>query len=209
MITNIPEAVLLLSGGVDSTALAALVRPALTVFVDYGQRPADAESRAARRVAEALDLPFLATTLNLGDFGSGLLFDDAVVDASPSPEWWPFRNQFLATAGAAIAIRERLRAVVLGSVCGDGDRHADGTRAFYDQLSALTSLQEGAVTTIAPALNHSTAELVRESALDERILGWTTSCHTGNRPCGACPGCWKRQAVFSELHILEDRAWHD
>lgn len=209
MITNNREAVLLLSGGVDSTALAALIRPALTVFVDYGQRPADAESRAARRIAEALDLPFLATTLNLGDFGSGLLFDDAVVDASPSPEWWPFRNQFLATAGAAIAIRKGAPTVVLGSVRGDGDRHADGTRAFYEQLTVLTSLQEGAVAIVAPALGLSTVELVRESALNERILGWTVSCHTGNSPCGACPGCWKRQAVFSELNILEDSAWND
>lgn len=54
------QTVLLLSGGLDSAALAAWIRPALTLFVDYGQKPRDAEARAARAVAAHLNLPFTA-----------------------------------------------------------------------------------------------------------------------------------------------------
>ena len=51
------SAVLLLSGGMDSTALAAWKRPSACVTVDYGQQAAAAELKAATLVGELLGLP--------------------------------------------------------------------------------------------------------------------------------------------------------
>lgn len=190
--------VLLLSGGLDSAALAQMMRPALTVFVDYGQKPRDAESKAAGAVADHLGLSHLSVRLPLSDLGGGLMHDDAPMPNAPSPEWWPFRNQFLATAGAAVALTHGLSHVVLASVRGDGERHVDGSLAFYERLSAVVQIQEGGVQVSAPVIHLSTVELLREVGAERSLIGWTVSCHRSNDPCGDCPGCWKRELVLTE-----------
>jgi len=192
------SAVLLLSGGLDSTALAAILRPGLTVFVDYGHKPRDAEARAAGAVAAHLGLPFVKVHLPLGELGGGLMHDDVSIPGSPSPEWWPFRNQFLATAGAAVAFRRGFARVALASVRGDGDRHIDGSEEFFRQLNTLVKLQEGGLEVTAPAINATTVDLLRAAKADRALLGWTVSCHRSNEPCGDCPGCWKRELVLQE-----------
>lgn len=190
--------VLLLSGGLDSAALALMIRPALTVFVDYGQKPRDAESKAAGAVADHLEIPHLSIQLPLSELGGGLMHDDAPMPNAPSPEWWPFRNQFLATAGAAVAVRQGLSHVALASVRGDGERHVDGSQAFYERLGMLVQIQEGGVQVSAPAIHLSTVELLREVNAERSLIGWTVSCHRANDPCGDCPGCWKRELVLNE-----------
>lgn len=194
--------VLLFSGGVDSTSLAAIGGP-LLLFVDYGQLSAPAESRAAHAIASVLGLRLRSIKLDLREVGSGLLHGERESKEAPSPEWWPYRNQFLATAGAAIAHEEGLSRVLLGSVSTDGLRHVDGTRRFYEALDALIALQEGGIHVAAPALELTTAELVQRAALDPSVLALTYSCHRACRPCGDCPGCWKRTELLRELGIAD------
>jgi 7-cyano-7-deazaguanine synthase len=198
-----PSSVLLLSGGMDSAALAAITRPALTLFVNYGHRPALAESRAAAAVSAALGIPHEEVVLDLGPLGGGLLLGDDPLPEAPSPEWWPYRNQFLATAGAARALQQNLDVVLLGSVLGDGERHVDGRDTFYAALDTLVSMQEGGVRIVAPALATSTEDLIGLSGLGMDILGWTVSCHRGDLPCFACPGCYKRERVLRALGELQ------
>ncbi|MEH3140255.1 MAG: 7-cyano-7-deazaguanine synthase [Mycobacterium kyogaense] len=197
-----PSAVLLLSGGLDSTALAHLIRPPLCVVVDYGQRCAHAEKRAAAAVCRALNLRLLPLRIDVRQIGSGLLHGEQHLEGAPSPEWWPYRNQLLVTAAASIALREKLSRVIIGSVANDGGRHVDGTVAFYELLDRLVSLQEGAIRVSAPALHLTTAELLIESGLRENILGWTVSCHRADYPCGTCPGCHKRAEVLAQVGVL-------
>ena len=196
------EAVLLLSGGLDSTALAALVRPALCLAIDYGQRSAVGELRAAAAICRALNLALETLTLDLGGLGGGLLKNEDPVPGAPSPEWWPYRNQILVTAAASVAVRAGLPQVLAGTVAGDGARHIDGRPAFYQALDRLISMQEGGIRVRAPAIGETSAELVRRSGLTEDVLGWTVSCHRASFPCGDCPGCRKRSQVLSELGIL-------
>lgn len=191
---------LLMSGGVDSAALAALRRPALALTVVYGQRPAEAEVRASEAVCAALGVRHEMITVGWGSLGSGLLAsDDPSPDEAPSPEWWPYRNQLLLTAGAAVALRANLEAVVFGTVAGDGGRHRDGTAEFMDLADQLLSYQEGGVRVLAPAVALTTIELVRKAGVGIDLLGWTHSCHRANLPCAACPGCFKRRSVIDAV----------
>jgi 7-cyano-7-deazaguanine synthase len=190
------RALLLLSGGLDSAALAALHRPALTLFIDYGQRPAHAEARAAAKVADLLGLPHEQIALGLDSVGGGLLHDEAPLTGAPSPEWWPYRNQLLVTAAAAVALRRDLGVILTGTVAGDGARHADGTVAFYQALDQLLRLQEGGIRVMAPAIASTTEELLADAALPASFTAWTVSCHRAALPCGDCPGCWKRLRIF-------------
>lgn len=196
------DAVLLLSGGLDSTALAALFRPVLCLAVDYGQRSALGELRAAAAVCQALDLKLKTLTLDLGGLGGGLLKNEDPIPGAPSPEWWPYRNQILVTAAASVALQAGLTQVLAGTVAGDGTRHIDGRPDFYQALDQLISMQEGHIRVRAPAIGETSVDLVRRSGLSEDVLGWTISCHRASLPCGDCPGCWKRGQVLSDLGIL-------
>lgn len=193
---------LLLSGGLDSTALAALHRPDLCLVIDYGQRSAEAETRAATAVCRALSLRLRTITLKLPGLGGGLLLNDDLLADAPSPEWWPYRNQLLVTVAASVALQERLRTVLIGTVASDGERHADGTPEFISALDHLLRLQEGGLRVRAPALGETTMQLLRRSNLGPEVLGWTVSCHRANYPCGTCPGCWKRTTSLTQLGIL-------
>jgi len=197
------NSLLLLSGGVDSAALAVACRPAAALFVDYGQRPARAELRAAKLIAERIGLKLAELTVDLRSVGGGLLLTEATETDAPSPEWWPYRNQMLVTLAAALAVRLNLHWVMVGTVVSDRDRHADGDPAFYSAINSLLRLQEGDVAVATPAIEETTEQLVLRSGVSEELLAWTVSCHRSELPCGECPGCWKRARVMGALGLLQ------
>jgi 7-cyano-7-deazaguanine synthase len=69
-----------------------------TDTADYGQLAARAETRAAGAVATALGIRHAELTADC-KVGAGDMADHCThpVVGSPSPEWWPFRNQLLVT----------------------------------------------------------------------------------------------------------------
>jgi 7-cyano-7-deazaguanine synthase len=189
---------LLLSGGLDSTALAAWRKPRWCLFVDYGQRAAQAEFRAARTIAGLLALDFQALTIDCSALGSGLMSRQTPSAVAPTPEWWPYRNQLLVTFAAAWGVSRDVTTITIGTVRTDR-RHRDGTPAFCQHLDSLIACQEGGLHVIAPAMDYSSRELIGRSDVSDEVLGWTHSCHTGNSACAACPGCRKRQETLSAV----------
>ncbi|WP_442978199.1 7-cyano-7-deazaguanine synthase [Rhodococcus sp. A5(2022)] len=200
------HALLLLSGGHDSIALAAWLRPSACLTIDYGQRPVDGEMRSSQAVAQALDLAWYSFRVDLTPVGSGLLHDGTAPDPSvghsvegaPSPEWWPYRNQLLVSLAAAWALGRGFDEILVGSVGPDGVRHKDGTSDFYTKLDAVVSYQEGGLRVVAPAIEMSTVELIESSGVGDNILGFAHSCHVGAYPCGMCPGCRKHDDVIAK-----------
>jgi 7-cyano-7-deazaguanine synthase len=193
-----PPALLLLSGGMDSIAVAHWTRPAVALTVDYGQRSAVGELRAATAVATALGLRHEVVHMDAKALGSGDLAGSAPHPFAPVPEWWPFRNQLLVTIAAARAVTLGCGRVVLGAVSTDG-AHADGREAFIIAMDALLALQEGGIRLEAPALHLATLELIREAAVPLELLAWAHSCHRSDRACGFCRGCRKYLDVRAAL----------
>lgn len=196
------KSAILLSGGIDSSALTALVKPDYAFVVNYGQICAKSEVRAASKVAKELSIPIKVIEANCGRLGSGELAGKGKIDIAPSPEWWPFRNQLLITLAAQVAVRMHIQSLLLGAVASDAF-HADGTEEFFSVLDQLMALQEGNIRISVPAATMTSPELVRVSKISFEILGWTHSCHTNNLPCGLCRGCQKQLQVFKEIGIYE------
>lgn len=190
--------VLLLSGGLDSSALACLERPDMCLTIDYGQRSARGEVRAATVIAGRLGIPSASFRIDCSALGSGDLSGRESHPAAPSTDWWPYRNQLLVTLSAAWALPRQVSTIVVGSVANDRF-HVDGTTGFYSRLDELLRMQEGNLTVEVPAINRETSELVRRSGLSLSLAAWTHSCHVANLACGACRGCTKRLGVFREL----------
>ncbi|WP_295543328.1 7-cyano-7-deazaguanine synthase [uncultured Pseudacidovorax sp.] len=190
--------VLLLSGGIDSTALAYWQRPKHALTIDYGQAAASAERRAAAQVARELELDHHNMTVNLRALGLGRMAGlQPEVDA-PTPEWWPFRNQLLITFAAAKAVVLGADAVMVGTLATDG-LHADGRPEFLETMRSLFQQQERQIKLLAPASKMNALQLVRRSGVPRQLLAWTHSCHVADYACGTCRGCNKHIETLDAL----------
>jgi 7-cyano-7-deazaguanine synthase len=193
---------LLLSGGMDSIALAWALRPNLCLTIDYGQLAAAGEIRAAAAVCMELGLRHRHLRIDCSALGSGDMAGSAPSLIAPVSEWWPFRNQLLITMGAALAIKEGLDTIVVGTVSSDAF-HADGRIEFMQTLNELLKLQEGHVRLEAPSISETTVELCRRVAIPHCVLGWAHSCHVSSFACGMCRGCCKHRDSMRELGFGE------
>jgi 7-cyano-7-deazaguanine synthase len=189
---------LLLSGGMDSVAIAYWKRPDFAITIDYGQRPATAEMRAAVAVADTLGITHLKVAIAAGELGSGDLAGSAPLAVAPKPEWWPYRNQLLVTVAAARVLPLGAHKLLIGTLATDS-HHSDGSAEFVRRLSKLLSMQEGAITLEAPAIGMTAVELVRASGIPLEILAWAHSCHVSDFACGGCGGCRKHYRTMAEI----------
>ena len=189
---------LLLSGGVDSVALAAWRRPALCLTIDYGQRAAPAEIQSSAQVCKSLGLRHDVLRAPVPSLGSGQMAGESSSPHSAHSEFWPFRNQYLITLASMVAIQQRCTAILIGTVVTD-NRHHDGSQTFLNAMRETILQQEGSIELLAPAASLTSEQLVHASGIDHATLGWAHSCHTGTLACGACPGCFKHSQVMSAL----------
>ena len=189
---------LLLSGGMDSFALAYQEKPNIAVTIDYGQRPASAETGAARILTDRLSIQHVTISADLSALGSGDLACTPALENAPVSDWWPFRNQMLITLAAMRLIQNGVNCLLIATV-GSDSIHRDGTKEFMHKISQLLSMQEGAMLVEAPAINMSTVDLIKQSGIPYSLLAWAHSCHTSNIACGQCRGCVKHREVVTEL----------
>jgi len=128
------RSLVLLSGGLDSSANLAMCKdydePVLALTVDYGQKAAAAEIRAAKAISEYYQVKHRVLDMKwLGACGSSGLTSESstipkvktseldeleVTKESAKKVWVPNRNGLLINAAAAIAEGEQIRQVVVG-----------------------------------------------------------------------------------------------
>ncbi|APR34939.1 7-cyano-7-deazaguanine synthase [Paraburkholderia sp. SOS3] len=194
------SSLLLLSGGIDSICLAYWYRPDICLTVAYGQVAAAAEIQASAQVCFELSLRHEIVHAEIPRLGSGTMAGEASSPHSAHEEFWPFRNQYLITLAAMLAINQKCDRVIIGTVATDV-RHADGSSAFVQTMSKVLSIQEGQILLEAPAIGLSSVELIVASRIPYSLLAWAHSCHAGSFACGQCPGCVKHSLVMNELGI--------
>lgn len=191
---------LLLSGGLDSTTLAYMLKPEYALTIDYGQNCAEAEIRASRIICKRLKIKHHIITIKSNNIGSGDLSTTKASLSAPKTDWWPFRNQLLITAASAYIITNNLNIneIFFGTLKTDS-YHMDGRVEFFEQMNKLLQLQEGNIKVSTPAIIYTSSELIQKSKIELSLLCWAHSCHKSNFPCGNCRGCFKQQNVFKEL----------
>jgi len=190
---------LLLSGGMDSLAIAWWKRPELAITLDYGQRAAEAEKFASAQVCKEVGIPHEIVTIDCSSLGSGDMAGTPPDAAAQTSDWWPYRNQLLITLASMRAISRGMQTLYIGTVRADGDSHLDGTSDFVQKMDELMAYQEGHLRVFAPAIELSTAELIRLAGVPPGLLAWSHSCHKANIACGGCRGCNKYLQTYQEL----------
>ena len=212
------NAVLLLSGGLDSYTAGAIAKSegydlyALTVR--YGQVHAR-EIEAARKVARALgavrhielDIP-LSTFGGSSLVGDGAIPKDRALDLHEIPSTYvPARNTVFLSLAMAWAEVIRAAAIVIGvnaiDYSGYPDCRPEYLRAF-ERLASLATKQgvEGhALKILAPLLTLSKADIIRRGATLGLDYGLTLSCYDpqpDGTPCGRCDSCALRARGFAD-----------
>ncbi|TXH03064.1 MAG: 7-cyano-7-deazaguanine synthase [Nevskiaceae bacterium] len=190
---------LLLSGGMDSISIAWWKRPDWAVTIDYGQNVAFAERTAAIQICKELGIAHDVISVDCSLLGSGDMAGTAPNSRAATSDWWPYRNQLIITLACMSAISRDVQTLYIGTVKSDGENHHDGTTDFVRQMDSLVASQEGGLRVIAPAIEHTTAELVKIASVPPSLLAWAHSCHKADIACGRCRGCYKYLATFREL----------
>ncbi len=217
------RAVLLLSGGLDSTTVLALAvseRFEITALTfRYGQRHAH-EVEASRRIAARYGVDdHRIIDVDPGIFGRSSLTSggpvpkdrtDGEIDAGIPSTYVPARNtiflSFALACAETIGAEEILIGVNALDYSGYPDCRPEYLRAF-EALAALATKRgvEGAAVRIRAPLLHLAKREIIELGLQLGVdYSATSSCYdpeSRGSPCGRCDACLLRQRGFAALGL--------
>ena len=214
------DAVVLLSGGLDSMVCAALAREAgfrvLALTVDYGQRHR-VELDAAARIAADLASRHIVMPLDLRAFGgSALTSDTAVPKDGVKPgipvTYVPARNMIFLSLALGWAEAAGARDLFVGVNALDYSGYPDCRPEFIAAFEALANTAtkagvEGHRFTIHAPLQHMTkADIAREGARLGLDAALSHSCYdptADGAHCGLCDACRLRARGFVEAGLAD------
>jgi 7-cyano-7-deazaguanine synthase len=196
-------AILLLSGGIESTTLlhqlARAGEQTQALFIDYGQRAAPLERRAAEDHCEPLGVELVA--LDLARVGAAFRRSQDRKAHVPLPH----RNLVALSLGLSYATNLGARGVYLAVNHGDALEYPSASHAFLAQFRLICGLL-GGVELRTPYVSLGKHEVVRRGVELGVDYDTTYSCLLGHPVhCGRCPQCRKRRAAFREAGV-EERA---
>jgi 7-cyano-7-deazaguanine synthase len=221
-----PRAVVLLSGGLDSTTCCAIaldqgfVLSALTVT--YGQRH-QIEIDAARMVAAHFHITdHVVTNIDLRAFGGSALTSDIAVpkhdDASEIGNeipvtYVPARNTIFLSFALAFAETRNANAIFIGVNALDYSGYPDCRPEYVSAFQVMANLAtkagvEGAqpLKIHTPLIDHTKAQII-QSGLDLGVdYAMTTSCYDPDATgaaCGHCDACLLRLKGFYDAGLTD------
>jgi 7-cyano-7-deazaguanine synthase len=217
------RAIILLSGGLDSTTtLATAIAEGYETYAlsfDYGQRH-KIEIVAARRIARALGAKeHRVTKIDMRIFGGSALTDGIDVPKKRSATeiaqgipvtYVPARNTIFLSYALALAETVGARDIFIGANAIDYSGYPDCRPAFIAAFETLANLAtkagaEGAHFRIhAPLIKFSKAEIIRKALELDVDLALTHSCYdpsSNGVACGECDSCHLRFKGFREAEV--------
>lgn len=222
-VTRKPRAVVLLSGGLDSSTLLAMVKSEdfepYALSFRYGQRH-DSEIGAARRIAAALGAAdHTIVEIDLRTFGGS-----ALTDAIPVPKgrgadeisrdipvtYVPARNTIFLSFALAWAEVLGSTDIFIGVNALDYSGYPDCRPEYIEAFERMANLAtkagvEGKRLKIhAPLIHMSKAEIIRQGLELGVDYSLTSTCYdpsVDGKACGTCDACLLRLKGFRELGI--------
>lgn len=220
------RAVVLASGGIDSTTAMAVAREEgyeiYSLSFRYGQRHS-LELEAAQRVSEALGAKtHLVIDLDMGKIGGSALTADIPVPKARSEQqiqqgipvtYVPARNTIFLSIALAWAEVMEAPDIFIGvnalDYSGYPDCRPEYIRAFEEMANlAVKAAVEGTmrITIHAPLVHMTKAEIIRLGASLGVDYSVTHSCYDptpGGKSCGRCDSCLLRKKGFREAGIQD------
>lgn len=214
------KALVLLSGGIDSTTCLALAveqygaENVLALSVSYGQKH-DKEIRSAKAVADyyGVTLQKLDLAVLFAESSCALLKgNDSDVpkesyaeqlektDGKPVSTYVPFRNGLFLASAASIALSNGCGVIYYGAHSDDaaGNAYPDCSEDFNSAMNTAIRLGSGEQLRIeAPFVGRHKADVVADGLRLHAPYHLTWSCYEGgDKPCGKCGTCRDRISAF-------------
>jgi 7-cyano-7-deazaguanine synthase len=224
------RAVVLLSGGLDSTTTLAIARNAgyavHALSFRYGQRH-KAELEAARRVAAHMGVArHVVADIDLRVFGGSALTDDVAVPKDrPLPEigegipitYVPARNTIFLSFALAWAEVLEASDIFLGVHALDFSGYPDCRPEYIEAYERMANLATKAavegrqrVTIHAPLIQLTKAEIIQRGLALGVDYAMTLTCYDPSargEACGHCDACLLRLKGFAEAGIRDPAAY--
>ena len=210
------NAILILSGGVDSVTLLYDYQDqiALAVSFDYGSNHNAREIPFAKLHCERLGIAHMVIPLSFmaEHFKSSLLEDSEAIpegnydDDNMKSTVVPFRNGIMLSIAVGLAESRGLKHVMMANHGGDHAIYPDCRPEFVDAFSeaARTGTYEG-VTLLSPYTNLTKADIVRRGKALNIDYSETWSCYKGGeKHCGLCGTCRERREAFAEAGVEDN-----
>jgi len=218
---NKPRAVVLVSGGLDSTTALAIAKDqgyqCFALSFDYGQRSVS-ELEAAKRVADSFDVvEHKIIQLGLGDIGGSALTEadidvpkDGVQANSIPVTYVPARNTVFLSLALGWAEVIGAQDIFIGVNAVDYSGYPDCRPEFIQQFEKLAAVAtkagvEGTAWHIhTPLIELSKADIIRRGITLGVDFSQTVSCYdadTEGRACGVCDSCRLRADGFASANI--------
>ena len=218
------QAVVLLSGGLDSMVCAGIARErgfsVVALTVDYNQRHR-VELEAARTIAGALAERHIVLPLDLRAFGGSALTSDIDVPKEGVGEgipvtYVPARNTIFLGLALGLAEARGARDIFIGVNALDYSGYPDCRPEFIAEFERVANLAtkagvEGDPFTIHAPLQHmAKADIAREAERLGLDAALSHSCYdplADGRHCGRCDACRLRSKGFAEAGIADPTAY--
>jgi len=221
---NKPKAVVLLSGGLDSTTVLAMAMPldfdVYAISFRYGQRHS-IELEKAAQVAQRLGAArHIVVDVNLRAFGgSALTSDTAVPKGRATSEmshgipitYVPARNTIFLSFALAWAEVIGSSDIFVGVNALDYSGYPDCRPEYIEAYERMANLATRAgvegiqeLKIHAPLIKLSKADIVRAGTALGVDYSITSSCYDpgpDGRPCGSCDSCMLRAKGFAEAGL--------
>ncbi len=221
------RAVILSSGGLDSTTVLAMAQSqgyeCFTLSFDYGQRHRS-ELLAADRVSEAMGAAVHKTvSLDLRAIGGSALTDSTIdvpeEETSGIPVTYvPARNTVFLSIALGWAEVLLAEAIFIGVNAVDYSGYPDCRPDYLDAYAKMAALATRAgvegnpIRLVAPLLKLSKAEIIEAGIQLGVDYSITVSCYQANEAgeaCGKCDSCRLRAAGFTEAGVPDPTRYVD
>jgi len=213
-----PRAVVLLSGGMDSSVCAALAvrdHEAAAVHISYGQRTEERERQSFLAVCQRLKIHDKLMVRNeaLRAIGGSALTDGSI--AVPEAEevghgvpvtYVPFRNAHFLSVAVSWAEVLGAEKVYIGAVEPDSSGYPDCRPAYYKAFNEVVKAgtKEGQIEIVTPLIAMRKAEIVRLGLELGAPFDLTWSCYSReDRACGICDSCVLRLRAFAAAGVQD------
>ena len=219
------RAVVLLSGGLDSTTLVYQLLyedfDIIALNVDYGQRHVR-EIESAQEIAAAAQVPLVQVQLAraLTPIFAGCQSSQVGLQDVPEGHYAaetmritlvPNRNMLLLSLAGALAESREASLIAYAAHAGDHSVYADCRPSFYKSCDeTIQQATEGRVRLYAPFGKITKADIVKRGSLLHVPLGLTWSCYKGGtQHCGRCSTCVERAEAFSLAGVPDPTSYED
>lgn len=218
-----PTALLLLSGGMDSSINLAIARDKLDIKLaitfDYGQKALKNEIKSSQDLAQhygiehrIVELPFfnflgssslINKNLSLPSHTETTLDDKDLSKKSAESVWVPNRNGIFINVAAGIAEEEKIQTLIVGFNKEEASTFPDNSAEFLNAANlALKFSTQNKVELICFTLGMDKTQMAK--AVKNLNFPWHLiwSCYqSGNTPCGVCESCQRQNRAKKNAEI--------